>query len=451
MRLQENQVFANRYLLQRRIGVGGFSEVWKAADRYIPGVIVALKVYATERGLDKESIELFSGEYMLTKSLKNAHLVEVIYYDIFEESPYLVMPFYTNGSLAQVLNTNGPLPEAEVAKLMFEITDALSYLHNQDPPVLHRDIKPDNLLIADDKSYLLSDFGISRRVRHTIAKNTGKASQDSMSIAYSAPERFSRNPQTTPASDIFSFGVMLYQVCAGQLPWDENGGVALLRGAQIPDIPPIYSRKLNQIICQCMDIDPLLRPTASQLKEWAKGFLTENYWKVGINPPQKAGKKKYLVPALIVSAFLLCALLLFAYNKRQKSEIVGNSNTREQPADTTQNDNTNDANAALPDSTKVNDTEKPPMAENTDNDTPTGGLTGTASKQATGSAKDQSVEEPKAEKPRESSTDEEAADTDKAKKREEELRRRQKERDELRKKIEKELEEEKEKGVLNTP
>jgi serine/threonine-protein kinase len=289
MKLQENQLFANRYLLQQKIGIGGFSEVWKAADEYIPGMTLALKIYATERGLDKESIELFSGEYMMTKSLRHKHLVEVIYYDVYQQSPYLVMPFYSCGSLAKSIHDKGLLSEDQIARLMLEIGDALNYLHTQDPPVLHRDIKPDNILIDDTGKYLLSDFGISRRVRHTIAKHTGKGSEDSMSIAYSAPERFSKNPQATEASDIFSLGVMFYQVCTGFLPWDENGGIALLRGAEIPDIPLNYSRKLNQIINQCMEVDSAKRPTAGQLKEWANTFLQEGYWKMN---PDKAEIKK---------------------------------------------------------------------------------------------------------------------------------------------------------------
>ncbi|CAN5587119.1 hypothetical protein BH23BAC1_BH23BAC1_25420 [soil metagenome] len=318
MKIQENQLFATRYLLIKKIGIGGFAEVWEAQDQYISGEPVALKIYTTDRKLDKETIARFSEEYSLTKSLRHSNLIEVIYYDIFNDIPYLVMPLYQNGSLAQLLNIqlelSQPFTETQVATLILQISEALDYLHNQDPPVLHRDIKPENILLSKDNRYLLSDFGISRRVRNTIAINTGKLSDDSMSLAYAAPEKFSRKPSTTASSDIFSFGVMLYQVCSGYLPWEEIGGIALLKGAEIPDIPQIYSRKLNQVVSSCLNVDPAERPTAAQLKEWAEQFLLKGYWNLG--GKEKYERKGILIPALI-TVFIICSAFgafFFFYN-----------------------------------------------------------------------------------------------------------------------------------------
>jgi serine/threonine-protein kinase len=294
------------------------------------------------------------------------------------------MPFYSNGSLARALHGNEPFTEDHVARLLLEISDALNYLHTQEPAVLHRDIKPDNILIANDGSYILSDFGISRRVRHTIAKHTGKGSEDSMSIAYSAPERFAKFPQTTAASDIFSLGVMLYQVCSGFLPWDENGGIALLRGAEIPDIPTGYSRKLNEIINQCMDPDPDKRPTAAQLKEWSLTYVKEGYWKLNstVAIEKKPRKNVYALPILATTVLLLAILFFVLYSREAEVKPIA-----AEPAKAEQvTENSSDANSEQTDSTLVETDTKPgptPPANNKTNSDMSSGNTGTGKNKQT--------------------------------------------------------------------
>ncbi|MEO1050123.1 MAG: protein kinase [Bacteroidota bacterium] len=284
---EPNQHFGNgdRYTLLEMIGVGGFSEVWKVQDNKLKGQIFALKIFAPDKGLTSSGIDQFSEEYLKTRDLDGGmFLFKPIHYEDFEGKPYLVMDYCQQGSLGTLLNKSGALSEHELAKVMYQVSTALDYLHNLSPePIIHQDIKPDNILIKDD-NYLLSDFGISSRLRKTLRKGTNSGRD--FTPAYSQPERFWGKPLTSPKSDIFSFGVMIYELCTRELPWSVNGegmgGRALLTGAAVPTLPDNLPQYLNQIVGQCMNVYPSLRPTANELKDVSKKFLDEGYWDMSL-------------------------------------------------------------------------------------------------------------------------------------------------------------------------
>ena len=148
---------------------------------------------------------------------------------------------------------------------------ALAYLHAS--RLLHNDIKPDNILLskplAEGGSFLLTDFGISTRLRTSVRKSSqGSREVKGMTQAYSAPELFGSQPKHAPATDIFSFGVMLYECCAGTVPWMGMGGLALNSGgAMIPQLPAGYSPALKTLAAACIALDPARRPTAKALAQ----------------------------------------------------------------------------------------------------------------------------------------------------------------------------------------
>lgn len=272
-------IFAGRYQLQKLLGLGGFSEVWQVIDQMAENAVVALKIYAAGTGLDEDGIELFRREYALTVSLNHKHLLKPTYFDITEGSPYLVMPLCAKGSLTKRLFKQGVLPEATLALMMSHVSDGLAYLHQRHPVVLHQDIKPDNVLITEKDEFLLSDFGISSRMRHTMMKSTrSTASSNSLTIAYAPPEKFTSRPKSMPASDIFSFGVMLYELCTNEVPWMGHGGQSLLTGSAVPEIPEEYSPELNQIVQACMSREPAERPTAEQIHQLTLVYLNKGKW-----------------------------------------------------------------------------------------------------------------------------------------------------------------------------
>ena len=180
MQLEENKIFANRYRLLRLLGRGGFSEVWLAED-VMTALQVALKVYAPGGGMDERGVQLFSTEFALVFNLNHSNLLKPTYYDTFERMPYLVLPYCERGSAANLV---GQMREQEAWQFLRDIASGLEYLHSQEPPVIHQDIKPDNILIDDSGRYLLTDFGISIKARNTLRKSILKTETSVGTLAH---------------------------------------------------------------------------------------------------------------------------------------------------------------------------------------------------------------------------------------------------------------------------
>ena len=251
------------------IGVGGYSQVWLAEDTKAGNMEVAIKIYAPEKGIDNDGIEIFGKEFTLVFNLNHAHLLRPMHYDVSEGSPSLVMQYCPNGSM---LKRIGEVSEKELARFMQQAASALNYLHNQEPPIIHQDIKPDNFLIDGNGNYLLADFGISSKIRRTLTKSMGSQASTG-TLAYMPPEKFSADKQIIKAGDIFSLGVTMYELLTGDLPFSDHGGMVMLTGAQIPNLPPSFNPELNMLLKRCMAKEPWERPTAGQLEEGAVKFL----------------------------------------------------------------------------------------------------------------------------------------------------------------------------------
>ncbi|MBI1185412.1 protein kinase [bacterium] len=279
MAYQENEIFASRYKLVKKLGVGGFSEVWLAQDSLTDDSEIAIKIYAPNGGLDNQGLKVFSKEYALLQDINNQFLLKAMHFDINDDMPYLVLPYCPNGSLLGQLHEKGNFSEDELAKVIFEVGTGLAYLHQNG--IIHQDIKPANILINRRNEYVISDFGISNNVRRTLRKSMGVASS-SMSPEYAPPERFSSNPQTLPAGDVFSFGVLLYEMATGDVPWMGMGGMSLSRGAEIPAMPEQFSNNFKKWTTACLSVNPAERPSAADFAKAAETFVNEGYW-----PPYK--------------------------------------------------------------------------------------------------------------------------------------------------------------------
>ena len=282
--LQINKYFAKRYLLKKLIGIGGYSQVWLVEDIKANNLEVALKIFAPEKGLDAKGLEVFSKEYSLVFNLNHKNLLIPKHFDEFDNSPYLVLHYCRQGS---VFGKIGEVSELELACFMQQAASALSYLHSQDPPLIHQDIKPDNFLIGNQDNYLLSDFGISSKVRRTLTKSMG-AQASTGTLAYMPPEKFSADKQIIKAGDIFSLGVTMYELLTGDLPFGDNGGLTLKAGADVPNLPKNFDPELNGLLKRCMAKDPWERPTAEKLEETAGNFLTTRKWQTDSKDTQNS-------------------------------------------------------------------------------------------------------------------------------------------------------------------
>lgn len=263
MQLQENTLFANRYQLIKLLGRGGFSEVWLAKDNWTH-LQIAIKVYAPGQGMDQDGLQDFCGELASVYDLNHTNLLKPQHVDTWENMPYLIMAYCPSGSCVKRV---GKMTEAELWKLIHDVAAGLAYLHEKD--VIHQDIKPDNILIDTEGNYLITDFGISTRARSTLRKSVIGGNTSGGTTAYMGPERFSRQPAPTKASDIWSFGAMAFELLEGVTPFGEIGGGMQKGGAEIPFINAPVSDALKYTIFKTLSKETWDRPTAATLIEWA--------------------------------------------------------------------------------------------------------------------------------------------------------------------------------------
>ena len=263
MQLQENTLFANRYQLIKLLGRGGFSEVWLAKDNWTH-LQIAIKVYAPGQGMDQDGLQDFCGELASVYDLNHSNLLKPQHVDTWENMPYLIMAYCPSGSCVKRV---GKMTEAELWKLIHDVAAGLAYLHEKD--VIHQDIKPDNILVDTEGNYLITDFGISTRARSTLRKSVIGGNTSGGTTAYMGPERFSRQPAPTKASDIWSFGAMAFELLEGVTPFGEIGGGMQKGGAEIPFINAPVSDALKYTIFKMLSKETWDRPTAATLIEWA--------------------------------------------------------------------------------------------------------------------------------------------------------------------------------------
>lgn len=261
--MEPNEVINGRYRLIEPIGSGSFGQVWLAYDLEL-GIKLAVKIYIA---LDSKGLDEFKTEFKNSRNLNHPHLLRADHYDVAGNHPYLVMN-YCPDSLG---NRLGHLDEQGMWKFIAEVASGLSYLHEMD--IVHRDVKPDNVLVNEHGDYVVSDFGLSKKMRSTLrrasSRNVGDNNDSSGTLGYMAPEMFSARPEAVKASDIWAFGATIYEVATGDLPFLGQGGVMELGGAEIPNLPEAYSPALNSLMRRCLARDAQNRPTAEEILQAA--------------------------------------------------------------------------------------------------------------------------------------------------------------------------------------
>ena len=262
---KEGSIVAEHYELKQHLGQGSFGDVW-LAHNLLADIDVAIKFYGT---LDAKGLDDFRNEFKVAYKLRHPNLLNINHFDVFENYPYLVMPYCANGSVTQHI---GKMPESEVWKFVLDVSGGLAFLHSQEPPIVHQDIKPDNILITSDGRYVISDFGISRSFRTKMSRTNNHVST-SGTIAYMGPERFSEKPLVVLASDIWAFGMTLYELITGDVLWEGMGGCVQLSGARIPTSISGCSSELSRLVTSCLAAETWNRPTAVQIHEYATAYL----------------------------------------------------------------------------------------------------------------------------------------------------------------------------------
>ena len=265
------EIFDGRYEKEKLLGQGAFSEVWKVKDTQT-GVTLALKIYNPSGGVDVEGNEMLTHEFALMVNANHKNLLRPLFFDTCENRPFLILPYCEQGNIGKMI---GKMTEEEAWKLIRDCSSALAYLHAMNPPILHQDIKPANILLSDNGDYMLTDFGVSTQAKQSLSRvsNQEKDLLSAGTISYMAPERFSKQNLPIMANDVYSLGSTAYEMLSGMLPFGNDGGLLQKKGAEIPELPGDFSPLLKRTLEKCLEAEPWARPTASRLEDIANDAL----------------------------------------------------------------------------------------------------------------------------------------------------------------------------------
>jgi LuxR family maltose regulon positive regulatory protein len=259
MRLVPGVALGDRYQLASRIAVGGMGEVWKASDRVI-GRTVAVKILKPELVEAPGFLERFRTEGQHAARVEHDGIARVYDYGEQDGSAFLVMELIHGEPLSTVLSREGPLPPDRVLDIVAQTASALHAAHSAG--LVHRDIKPDNLLLEPDGRVKIADFGIARAADQVPFTVVGQVMG---TVHYAAPEQLGGRPVTS-ASDIYSLGVVAYEALAGVRPFSGESQMAIAL-AQVNDAPPAMPERVplpvRELVMSCLAKDPASRPSTA--------------------------------------------------------------------------------------------------------------------------------------------------------------------------------------------
>jgi serine/threonine-protein kinase len=274
--LQPGDLIADRYELEELVGSGGMSSVFRARDRQL-GRRVAIKILHDRFGEDPEYVERFRREARAVARLTHPHIVTVIDRGADDGRQYIVFEHVEGENLKELVVRTGRLPVRRAVELVLAVADGLAFAHEHG--LVHRDVKPQNVLLSREGEVKVTDFGIARSldVEHGVTQTgtvigTGE---------YLAPEQASGEP-VSPATDVYSLGVVLWELLTGDVPFagDNFVAVALRHVNELPpsltderpDVPPRLAAAVERALAK----DPARRfPTMSAFAAELRACLTE--------------------------------------------------------------------------------------------------------------------------------------------------------------------------------
>ena len=254
------------YRIKRQIGYGGMAMVFLGEDIHLNRE-VALKVFWPRLGETQDFLRRFAREARVLAQLDHPHILQVYDYGEQDELAFLVTPYLSGGSLKAMLRTRKALPPSEAIELLLQVLPALQYAHDRN--LIHRDIKPDNLLFKGDGSLVLADFGLVKVVEGEQSGDTllHTRTESGQTIAgtpeYMAPEQIEGH--AVAASDIYSLGIILYEMVTGSRPFGGDSLLSILmkqinEPARSPrELNPTISPRLERVIQRAIAKDPLKR------------------------------------------------------------------------------------------------------------------------------------------------------------------------------------------------
>ena len=267
LRAELQQALGDAYIIERELGGGGMSHVYLATEPAL-GRQVVVKVLPAEMA-GQVSVERFKREIALAARLQHPHIVPLLSAGEAGGLPYFTMPLVEGESLRARLAKHGELPLNEAVRVLREIAAALAYAHERG--IVHRDIKPDNVLMSGG-SAMITDFGVAKAL--SMSSNAEEGSMTSIGVAlgtpaYMSPEQASADPNVDLRADIYSFGVLAYELLTGQPPFSGRTPQNLL-AAHVTETPEFVSRRrtaiphaLAVLVMRCLEKRAADRPQSA--------------------------------------------------------------------------------------------------------------------------------------------------------------------------------------------
>jgi eukaryotic-like serine/threonine-protein kinase len=298
------RVIAGRYRLHERLGRGGMGIVWRATDQLLARE-VAVKALPLDETLSEAEArrrrERTLREARAVAQLQHPHVIVV--HDVVEddERAYMVMELVDGGSLADLVLSRGPVDAGEAARIGIALLDALGTAHTAG--ILHRDVKPSNVLIAEDGRVVLTDFGVAQVAGATTLTESGSFVG---SPEYTAPERMS-GAGTGPESDLWSLGVLLCAILSGASPFHRDSLGGVLHAVVTEEIrPPAQAGPLLPVVRGLLERDPRRRLDAASAERMLRAFLSTG--RTPATPaPSGAGEPRRVKRSVLMAVLLVVA------------------------------------------------------------------------------------------------------------------------------------------------
>lgn len=271
------------------------------------GKLVSIMICHPTTALDLEDEQRWQDEFDAAHDCLHPNLLPPEEYAIINDTYYLVFPYTEADSLHQFVGKN--MSDRVTWKLISDLVSGLDELHAHQPQIIHGDIRPSNILVIDNKDFVLTNYGIhfETDIQRIENRNDG--------MAYMAPERFQGASTPRPESDIWAFGATLYEVLSGNKPFGEQGGKNQRHDTPMPPLPD-YPDEIRDLVYACLQFDPKKRPNAQQIKDAArsKKFLAKQRNKKQAKQTKEStgkenGKKKSV--AIAAATLLLIGVLAF--------------------------------------------------------------------------------------------------------------------------------------------
>ena len=252
--LEMGKVIGGRFQIMELLGMGGMGAVYKAYDRDIEKII-ALKCIRPELSSHPEVVQRFTQELLLARQVAHKNVIRI--FDVRESGglKFITMEFLEGQSLATLMAARGKLPSSEAVDIMRQVCSGLAAAHAEG--VVHRDLKPSNIMIEPSGRVVVMDFGLARADDHDVLTKTGAIMG---TFQYMSPEQ-AKGEKADGRSDIFTVGIILYELLTGSTPYKSDSSIAsLLKRTQEAAAPPStiessISRTLNSIVCKCLERD----------------------------------------------------------------------------------------------------------------------------------------------------------------------------------------------------